>query len=704
MLNNKVIILLIFFNFFNLINGTNIHNIEVAAPLASAPGSLSIGSTKYNVPNDAIFVSPNGNDLAQGTKIKPLKTVTKALNVASKGATIVLRKGIYHEHIKIQKEGITIQSYPGEEVYFDGSTELSQNGWKKEGDLWVYSNWTVEFDSSPTFTQGKPDRTDQGWQNVNPSYPMAAHPDQLFINDVSKVQVGSKDEVSRGKFFVDYDADKIYIGEDPFNKKINASDINMCMEVQAPKVTICGLGVRRYAPSVFNKGAIRVDGIATNFYIENVEIKDNATAGIDIGSKGSKIQNITSINNGMLGVGVVYADGIKIDKAYIANNNTENFNQGPIACGMKITRTQNITISNSIFTNNNSSGLWLDEDCYNATLVCNEITNNKRHGLIYELSSIATIANNRINHNAVSGLFLMNSDHVQIWNNSITDSDLPLQIKQDERTPLKDRTWAFRLPEDYPNITWYVSDIYVANNIIGLPRNMGSGQYGGLVSIRDESFKRSGDEMRITMNGNVYYRTGLEGRPNLIQWSLKKPNVQGWNNFKTLDEFKKATLQDARSVQITTNLDQVDKDGYAISSVKQNAENVALAILDSVAKVSDLPAGEIYLGPVKTRLGNLDNVSKNSISGWAWNKDAPSSSVNIKICIYNSANNKVAEYLTSANKYRADIKNQGFGTGNYAFNYNMDWEKFLPGKYRVALYVVDGSGDIPLPNVKYFTK
>ena len=152
---------------------------EVPRPAESA-GTSQVGTASYAVPSGAIHVATWGNDSAPGSATAPVRTLTRALAVAPSSGTIVLRGGSYNEQVAVYKT-VTIQNYPGEEVWLDGSKAVQ--GWVKDGTRWRHDGWTVRFDHSPTYTKGAPDLTAKDWQFVNKATaPMAAHPDQLWIN------------------------------------------------------------------------------------------------------------------------------------------------------------------------------------------------------------------------------------------------------------------------------------------------------------------------------------------------------------------------------------------------------------------------------------------------------------------------------------------------------------------------------------------
>ena len=156
-----------------------------------------MGAAQYAVPPGAIVVSTTGKDTAAGTTSAPLRTLGRAISVAASGRTIVLRGGTYHEAVRIpSNKKLTIQSWSGEAVWLDGSIAVS--GWVRDGATWRHDGWTYQFDHSPTDTRGAPDNTADHWRYLNAEYPMAAHPDQIWIDGVALRQVGRALQGHRG--------------------------------------------------------------------------------------------------------------------------------------------------------------------------------------------------------------------------------------------------------------------------------------------------------------------------------------------------------------------------------------------------------------------------------------------------------------------------------------------------------------------------
>jgi hypothetical protein len=65
------------------------------------------------------YVSTTGNDAGAGSLADPFKTIDQAVTAASPNDTIYLRAGRYQGHVLIDKNNLTLQSYPGEMATID---------------------------------------------------------------------------------------------------------------------------------------------------------------------------------------------------------------------------------------------------------------------------------------------------------------------------------------------------------------------------------------------------------------------------------------------------------------------------------------------------------------------------------------------------------------------------------------------------------
>jgi trimeric autotransporter adhesin len=550
----------------------------------SGLAGTTVGSATYPVPAGAIIVSPTGNNAAAGTAAAPLQTLNGAVARAASGATIVLRAGTYHESVIIPPDKrLAVQAWPGEAVWFDGSSAVA--GWGASGGRWVKTGWTLKFDHSPTYTRGAPDDTGD-WGFIDPSYPMAAHPDQIWIDGTAQRQVASLAQVVPGTFFHDETANQLWLGTDPTDKGVRASTLQTAIAVRSAGSSLRGFGVRRYAPSVPDMGAVTLE--EPNILAENMVISDNSTTGIEVGSgttPGVVLRNLYVARNGMLGISANYADDLTIDKVLSEYNNTERFNQAPVSGGAKITRSRGIAVWHSVFRGNYGPGLWMDESDYNITIEGNEMRNNYGHGTSLEISAAATFANNIVTGNGGFGIKINDTSNVAVWNNTFVGNDRSINLVQDDRLPTsantagRDKRQAF--PD--PTMTWLIGHAVIANNIVASQK---SGNC--MICVEDYSHVRSAEQMVVTTNSNIYQRPSASSPAYLTVWSRGPGDP--WI-FTTLPAFHSATGQEALG-QVVIGTGYVNATGTVTGTIS----NTAQPLPANIATITGVTAGTKYYG------------------------------------------------------------------------------------------------------------
>jgi len=526
-----------------------------AAPLtpASTPrpdgtaGAAAIGTTEYRAPASAVYVSPAGSDAGRGRVTSPWRTVTHAVDAAPNGATVVLREGTYGESVTIPKgTRLTLQSYPGETVWLDGSREVS--GWVADGTTWSVDDWTAQFDHSPTYTKGAPDGRSSGWTFVDPAHPMAAHPDMVFVDGVPQRQVASRSAVTAGTFYVDDAGDRLHLGTDPAGRSVRASTMSIGLTVHGAGSVVRGIGVQRYATSVPEKGALRV--LARDVTIENVVVRDNATQGIYVGGRDlgirSTLRNISAEGNGMLGIESSYSDGLVVDAVRVAGNNTERFNQAPVAGGVKICRARNVTVTDSVFADNVGPGLWFDESVHGVTVARNDMLRNAGHGMSYEISSQAVIADNLVAGNGGVGLKINNASRIEIWNNTVVENaGRPIWVVQDSRVASNRSTPGHdpRQPLPDPTVTWLLGPVTIGNNVIG-----GRTTANCVLCAQDTALRRTPAQIGITLDGNLWARPAANAPTWLATWPTGSSSTR---TFTTVAALTAGTGQEVHGAELT---------------------------------------------------------------------------------------------------------------------------------------------------------
>jgi parallel beta-helix repeat protein len=553
---------------------------------ADTAGGFAVGLASYAVPTGAIFVATTGSDTATGTAAKPVKTITRALALTPAGGTVVLRGGTYHETVTISSNRVTIQNYPKEAVWLDGSVPVT--GWVQDGTSWRHDGWTPRFDASAGFSKGDRDGTSAGWQYVNPAYPMASHPDQFYIGGVQQRQVASRDKVVAGTFFLDEATSKVYLGTNPTGLSVRGTTLAKAISIRTTGTIIRGIGVHRYAPSIWHIGAVTVERPSVR--IENVHIEDSATIGLGVIAADVLVNHTTILRAGLLGLHAATADRLRVMGSRLDGNNWERFNSAPVSGGMKAGRSRGILVKDSSISRNLGHGYWSDVSVYDTKLVKNNLVKNSATGIFLEISARGTIADNLVDGNGAEGVKINNTSSVVIWNNTIVRNARPINIVQDSRTKANtsygDDT---RYPND-PEMTWLVGPVTVRNNVIGLPNTKAN----CVLCVEDYTHTRTAAQMGVTSNGNVFNRVNAGDPDWLTVWSRGSINVNP-AVYGTLSAYRTATGQDKVSLAYDGSV-VVGSTGGLSSTVQGKAGTVAQPLPSSISSLVGRTVGTRRLG------------------------------------------------------------------------------------------------------------
>lgn len=461
-------------------------------------GSVDVGRAAYPVPTGAVFVDAHALRSGNGSASSPFTTVQGAIDAAKPGGTIVVRTGVYHEALSIpSNKPLTIQAYPNEAVWFDGSRVVS--AWTPSGSVWVSTGWTTSFDSS---------MRGQASMYVSSDHPTANRPDQLFVDGIALRQVASAAEVVAGTFAVDDAGDRLVLGTNPNGREVRASDISQAIDATAPNVTLQGFGVRRYATTFGATAQVRMHN--TGAVVRNLVIEDGAFIGLAVQNDDSVIDHVTARRNGIMGIGVNQAYNLVLSNSLVTDNNAQHFNDIPVAGGIKITRSRNVTVTGNVVSNNDGSGIWFDESCYDVKIVRNTANDNSTSGIQLELSDTAVIAGNT-STGTRTGIQIINTGNVRIYNNELgANADNGIRLRQDARRSATHATGRDPRMGIDSRVPWITRNITIANNVFGS---------GGRYSIRanDGATNRPVDSWNVVITGNLFNNKAAGG-PTMVAW------------------------------------------------------------------------------------------------------------------------------------------------------------------------------------------
>ncbi len=491
---------------------------------------LSVKSTNYAIPHNALFVSPEGSDQNPGSIARPLRTVSAAIIAAKDGASIVIRQGTYREALPDLSKRLTLQPFPRENVWLKGS--LVAAGWVADGNAWRMRGRAHGF-CGDCF---HPD-------NVDPAFPNAGLPDQVFVDDAPLRQVSSRSSVTAGTFYVDRRLKRLFIGSDPQGRSVEVSVRGTALAIEhgGQGSIVRGLGFAHYSPVAQPGLGGTVKGNAANLTFENNTFAWSAVKGLVIFAPGGTVRGNTFIYNGMMGLGAWNADGLKVVGNRFAFNNQEGFVQtGAVseAAGAKLTSTRDLKVTDNVFEGNLANGLWLDINISNAAIVRNLFKANRRHGVFYEISSNGIIASNIAERNAVAGIALANATHMQVYNNTLFGNAYAFLVQADDRVNSD--------PEQIKlGNSWIAGSTYFYNNLIS-----GTGDATkAFIWARDFSGVLNADQLISASDLNGYYRREASKPRYIVEW---------WQNSKrkllrNIKEFQLEANRDIRSVAIDGN-------------------------------------------------------------------------------------------------------------------------------------------------------
>ncbi len=380
---------------------------------------------------------------------------------------------------------------------------------------------------------------------------MAAHPDQVWIGGTELRQVSSQSAVRSGTFYVNYSTGRMYIGNDPSRPVRRRERPAAGLPASRVRDALLGFGIRRFADSVPHQGVITAYSDTTT--IENVDVRDSATAGIGIFGSNSRLNRVSVIGSGQLGVGAHHADNFIISNSTMRDSNDQYFNPTPSAGGIKVTTSRGVTLANSDIRGTYGNGFWVDESTYDITVVNNAIHGNTGRGVFLELSAKVVVADNLIKWNGGEQFIARNSNGIQLLNNTIYGFSKPIEFAMDGRTPANSRYATDpRRPFPDPTMTWVMGDTTIGNNVVQ------GKQY--LLDIEDFTGKRSATALGFKANGNVYSQPKA-GTPNwVVVWARANDDPAVFTSvtgFRSATGFEKTGVSQVGSSAATAGSDVI---------------------------------------------------------------------------------------------------------------------------------------------------
>lgn len=509
-----------------------------AAPRPAAAAAAAPATASYAIPQGAIFVSPTGDDSAAGTQDKPLRTAAAALRRAKSGDTIVFRGGEYRESLGVVGKRVTLQAYPGETVWFKGSTVVPASKFVRDGNAWRLDGW------DPPICRPGPDLTGCIQPaDITKGNEIAGDPAMAFLDGTPLTQVASRAELTAGTFYRDVAAKRLYLGSDPTGRKVELSSIEYALHFVsgAENSVVRGLGFTHYANAqdYSRKPAVLISQ-AKGVVFEGNTVTRNAGAGLGVHAADNRVTGNLIEANGFNGVLSHRASGLILEGNRIIANNQERIGLESVTslagAGMKATFLRDSVIRDNIFQGNQGAGFWCDLSCHGITIVRNLAVDNTKSGIYYEVSANGLIASNVMARNGQYGLKISGSNKVRVYNNTLAENAQAIMIVEDPRPDTRNCT-SDTCPSSADRalgITWDTREVTLFNNLFS-----GGASTAPLFDTLDgnsaSSGKRVGASGMISqMDYNAYHRSKAGVPAVLVRWVERDGSTTSHTTLSTL--------------------------------------------------------------------------------------------------------------------------------------------------------------------------
>ncbi len=372
--------------------------------------------------------NPQASDQNIGTNDQPLKTISKAVEIACTGDSIIVKPGIYREAIILSKSGtpqspIRFIADPPGSVIITGADIITD--WKPLADhpSVYYVNWEKQF-----IINHKKDGTPI--EHHPEDAPIWGRAEQVIVDGYHLTPVGTLDELTRyinqdyrtnkiskipnpkdpstwyGMFTVDTNKKKLYIhlsdGSDP-NKhhQVESSSRGLIFGTNpwinrngVENIQVFGF-IFRYGASFPQRPAVWLHG--KNNLMENCIIEDMSGGGVGVSGvmKHCVIRRCGHTGGGANG------DGFLNEECLWEENCWKPIDRNWDAGGFKMAWSNGGVFRRCIFKRNGGPGLWFDIHVRNVLVTECVFQENELSGLFIEISRDITVLHNLMIRNGL---------------------------------------------------------------------------------------------------------------------------------------------------------------------------------------------------------------------------------------------------------------------------------------------------------------
>ena len=425
--------------------------------------------------------NPNASDLNGGTEELPFKTINAAAKILQPGQKVIIKKGLYREHVIPVKGGesprkmIAYEAATGDTVVICGSVELAPELFRpSEG--WIFSHskpdtlnvWQIDL--LPEWFQGYNPfgmaniLHDLAWLDYKRAK-MKSHflrRGMLFINGKPATQVATPTELAEAggfAFWIEHNGMRIHLrlpkGTKPADFYLEATNKE---QVFAPQtyglgyIKISGINFRHAGNGfpVPQRGMVSASR-GHHWIVENCTIEWANSVGMDLGNESWStvkqpvlahhiVRKNTIKNCGISGFQCYLAKNVLVEDNLFQNIGWQDAEHAFESGGVKFHQAENCLIRRNVFEDISfAPGLWLDvESNINCRITCNLFTNiiSARGAMYIEVSRNDCLVDYNLIHKTRcqwwlsgdygaggSGFYTDGSDSIRFYNNMVIDAE-----------------------------------------------------------------------------------------------------------------------------------------------------------------------------------------------------------------------------------------------------------------------------------------
>jgi hypothetical protein len=349
------------------------------------------------------------------------------------------------------------------------------------------------------------------------------HAEAVFADGRPLQRAMSRDDLTAGRFWADYESNEIWIADDPHGRTIEVARTDAALTGNVKAVLVDGFIVEKFANSA-QRGAIHAQG---DWTIQHNEVRLNHGAGVH--TDGGEVLRNHIHHNGQLGL-LGTGNGQLVQGNEIDHNNTAGFSFLWEAGGTKFAVTDGLVVRNNRVHHNLGPGLWTDINNINTLYERNVVHDNTSHGIFHEISYDAVIRDNLITDNGGgeplagwgdAGIRIAASPDVEVYGNVLAGNENAIMLIQQVR-------------EDWPSPhgPHVLRDIDVHDNDI-------TTSHGGLTGQVDDTGSDASYSRNIRFRDNIYRLPSLDAE--IFTWRGREWNRHEWS--KQFDHDTAATFR-----------------------------------------------------------------------------------------------------------------------------------------------------------------